>query len=501
MKNYDLFLCDNDNCFNDYAYFIEFQKKKCYIIDYNVNIKMKSFTSEGLVKFEQLYLYHESNIIIFSYNRCKELSRMLIKDFGVKAEQIKDWYYYIFVSIRNVPMINLNLLSTIGEIFYYFEIRKVLDINFGFYRAGAKSREFLTMRELWLNFNNFVCIDGIEMEDKSEKFPNMSNLYNKLYESHDFYDVILLLDLFLFSSLDTVVEIIKKYLNKTRYLYISLPERNSLTFSEWNDYDFSVFGEIINVSREGNRAILIDSKKKERIDDVIEIYVVNHTKKAAQEDDIRKNIYVGNGIISTEQLSDAVKDNISNLNPVLNELTAIYWIWKNTTNDYVGIEHYRRKFVVNPYIYDDTKVLDRRMIKQYLEEYDFIVSKSGGDGILTVKECIQFNTNSKIFIEVFEEIKKIIKLKYPQYIKAFDSCFSGYTFYPCNLFITKRVMFDEYCTWLFDIILNFKEMDLLFKQEGENRRILGFIAERLLTVWLMNHDYKILELHYKLESE
>ena len=43
---------------------------------------------------------------------------------------------------------------------------------------------------------------------------------------------------------------------------------------------------------------------------------------------------------------DNAYDNISELNPLLNEMTAVYWFWKNykPLPDYVGFNHYRRFF-------------------------------------------------------------------------------------------------------------------------------------------------------------
>ena len=60
--------------------------------------------------------------------------------------------------------------------------------------------------------------------------------------------------------------------------------------------------------------------------------------------------------------SDAGGDDISCLNPLLNEMTSIYWFWKNKQlPDYVGFNHYRRFF-------------PRESISDYAD-YDIIISK------------------------------------------------------------------------------------------------------------------------------
>ena len=37
-------------------------------------------------------------------------------------------------------------------------------------------------------------------------------------------------------------------------------------------------------------------------------------------------------------------DNISDKNPYYCELTPLYWAWKNTDADHIGLVHYRRHF-------------------------------------------------------------------------------------------------------------------------------------------------------------
>lgn len=72
---------------------------------------------------------------------------------------------------------------------------------------------------------------------------------------------------------------------------------------------------------------------------------------------------------------------------------------------------------------------------------------------------------------------------------------NGYMLYPCNMFITSRKIMEEYCEWLFPILLEMVEkVEIKEKWDDYSKRILGFFAERLLTVWIVQHDYKIKEL-------
>ena len=44
---------------------------------------------------------------------------------------------------------------------------------------------------------------------------------------------------------------------------------------------------------------------------------------------------------------DNVGNNISTLNPILGDLTGLYWIWKNNNDEFVGTNHYRRFYDEN----------------------------------------------------------------------------------------------------------------------------------------------------------
>ena len=80
-----------------------------------------------------------------------------------------------------------------------------------------------------------------------------------------------------------------------------------------------------------------------------EIYIATHKKTSFPKSDDYIPIHVGKNLSEVDLgiIGDDTQSNISYLNKSFCELTALYWIWKNSKAENVGLVHYRRYFITH----------------------------------------------------------------------------------------------------------------------------------------------------------
>ena len=223
-------------------------------------------------------------------------------------------------------------------------------------------------------------------------------------------------------------------------------------------------------------------------------------------------------------ISDSVGDSISELNEELNELTIIYWAWKNykeiNAPDYIGFQHYRRHFVFN----ENIKPMNNRWtidfdnyginIDEYFEKIGYSSKKV--QDLTTKYDCITAfaDTDIDVYtqyhlahgthgINELNQCLSIIRKKYPAYNSAINTYINGKKHYFCNMFIMKKELFFEYCSFLFDVIFEFKKNRNLNGLSSSELRY--FISERVTGIFmtyqkLKNMD-KFKELNISLVSD
>lgn len=230
------------------------------------------------------------------------------------------------------------------------------------------------------------------------------------------------------------------------------------------------------------------------------MYVITHKKFDYKTPKGYIPLLVGANFNKNEAnyLSDNVGNNISDKNKSFCELTGIYWIWKNSSEKNVGISHYRRYFskknslgviqlesLIKKYP-DAIKVDEMDMI---LNNYDWIVPRVYSIPKLTVYQ--QFSKTHNI--QDLEVTKQVIKEIHPNYIEAFNTVMNSYEMSLANMCYARKEVFDNYCKWLFDILFEVEKRTDITKYTEYQKRLYGFLAERLMNVWMEKNkdDLKI----------
>lgn len=221
------------------------------------------------------------------------------------------------------------------------------------------------------------------------------------------------------------------------------------------------------------------------------IYIVAHKKCELPQ--IYGYIPIQVGAIDKEKIysiTDSTGENISDKNDSYCELTALYWIWKNEKNlDIVGLVHYRRFFYKHKFINSNNNIIKMNYIRKILSEYDCILPSKRKTKNLSLREEYQ----KYHYIKDYDMCRKIIKEKYPDYIEDFDIVSNMKEYYTFNMFIMRKDLLDLYCKWLFDILFELEKRINIDSYDNYNRRIYGFLSERLFNVWLHHNKLKIKE--------
>lgn len=177
------------------------------------------------------------------------------------------------------------------------------------------------------------------------------------------------------------------------------------------------------------------------------------------------------------------------------ELRAQYRVWKNVTfpsEDYVGFFHYRRYLDFSRQVFDCLSSekrpvpyrLRRRppqaeyaeeIIKEAIEGFDVIAPVFEYTGI-SVWE--RFRQRHSPCIEDLKLAYWVIREKYPEFLLSADRYLNGFGEYYGNIFVMRRALFDDYCTWLFDVL---ECVDSASKSNYPRKD--GYLGERLFGIY------------------
>lgn len=176
---------------------------------------------------------------------------------------------------------------------------------------------------------------------------------------------------------------------------------------------------------------------------------------------------------------DNIGENISYKNKSYCELTVLYWIWKNSQEDILGLSHHRRFFFNRDLI---PKILNITEIRRTLEKKQIIVSTPVFLGLEIGPQYTKGHVK-----EDYDLCREIIKEDYKEFLESFDINSKQKYLYSYNMLITRKEILDDYCSFLFPLLEKVEAQIDLSKRDAYQQRAFGFLAERLFQVWLIKN--------------
>lgn len=236
----------------------------------------------------------------------------------------------------------------------------------------------------------------------------------------------------------------------------------------------------------------------------LKIYTVGHKKFSVPYDKAYQPIIGGMENRDDKSqldgfLGDNTGDNISSLNNIFCELTAQYWIWKNDhTSEFVGLNHYRRFFVKKhfgtdlyyKYINDQKFIFEGDEIPSG-KDFDFSNIDMVVPQKFHVSSAISQYAQNHVIEDVYLAGQQIKKIQ-PEYMDAYNFYFNNCNyFHHTNMMVAKREYFNEYSEWIFSLLLPLADKKFFVNYNSYQKRVLGFLAERLLSVWLLKNRERL----------
>ena len=226
----------------------------------------------------------------------------------------------------------------------------------------------------------------------------------------------------------------------------------------------------------------------------IKVIIATHKKYNMPKDNMYLPLHVGSeGKEDLGYITDNTGDNISLKNPNFCELTGMYWAWKNLNNEYIGLAHYRRHFSLKQKSNDKFEnILTLNEADKLLNDVDVIVPKKREYYI----ETLYNHYKHTMYVEPLDETKNIISTMYPEYLKYFDRLKKRTSAHMFNMFIMKKEIFNDYCTFLFNILFELEKRIDNTKYDNFHARFYGRISELLLDVYLEKNNIKYKEVNF-----
>ena len=206
-----------------------------------------------------------------------------------------------------------------------------------------------------------------------------------------------------------------------------------------------------------------------------------------------ESVWVGDRAVylkKKKEICDTQGINIAEKNKTFCELTAIFWLWKNLPpNLDIGIVHYRRIFGKHGFAKPCERIFNEEDYKKLLLKAPVIVPCKRHYFIETVWSQYAHAHHKEDLVV----LREVVSEKYPDYLESFNRHMKERKTHLFNIFVMRRQYFDDYCSWLFDILFEVEKRLDISHYSTNDQRVFGFLGERLLDVWLQKNNIPYVE--------
>lgn len=215
----------------------------------------------------------------------------------------------------------------------------------------------------------------------------------------------------------------------------------------------------------------------------------------------QKNMYCGAYNLTQEQkdnlpgwVFDDYGQQISELNPFFSELTAIYNAWKNYEHEFKGVCHYRRMFVEDELCNIKLKPNTLYVNKPLQLGKSFVLMVDLGNMLIEKPTSVyeQFFCLKSLGLYGMNLLGDLCKTrKIPIKYEHFLELHTYNELLHLNMFIADHKTYDKLCSILFESVFALHENSYHITNtlDDYNKRLVGFVSERLMTIIYNNMDY------------
>lgn len=223
---------------------------------------------------------------------------------------------------------------------------------------------------------------------------------------------------------------------------------------------------------------------------VAKIYVAAHKLFEQPQDEGYVAIQTGRAFREPldGMLGDDTGLNISRLSDHFNEISALYWLRHNDDSPYVGLAHYRRFLAPRDIASEvgEHRIASSRDFSEFNEGIDVVVVEPH-------KFCLPDSTIPETIEAQYirchqhfdlSRMRAALREVSPASGEAFEFVMRNTIFVPCSIFVARRKVIEAYVDWLFAVLMRLERMIPYHRYDSYQRRVFGFIAERMFNVWL-----------------